>query len=217
MRRKAAGRDEITSITRESVRAFVPAPLPPDPPVQLEGPLLACGLLDGVSSLLPDPELFLYSYVRREALLSAQIEGTHSSLADLLLVELEEPPGVPFDDVVEVSGYVAGLERRSRPWLSSALPERSPAAGAIGYSPMTPTWRSSVKARSHSREHRRLIEQDFSYVCDTLNSSEQANLQPTNCNPKTSLLQETSIRVVPIQGAGRTRGYFEPGQHLTAA
>ena len=100
------------------MRAFVPAPLPPQPPVVLEGPLqtlhekalLACGRLDGVSSLLPDPELFLYAYVRREALLSSQIEGTHSSLSDLLLFELKEAPGVPFDDVVEVSSYVAGLE-----------------------------------------------------------------------------------------------------------
>jgi len=118
MQRDAAGRYEITSTAGESVRAFVPAPLPPDPPVQLEGPrqalheraLLACGRLDGVSSLLPDPELFLYAYVRREALLSSQIEGTQSSLSDLLLFELEEAPGVPFDDVAEVSSYVAGLE-----------------------------------------------------------------------------------------------------------
>ena len=118
MQRDATGRDVITSTAGEAVRAFVPAPLPPDPPVQLEGPLqalheralLACGRLDGVSSLLPDPELFLYAYVRREALLSAQIEGTQSSLSDLLLFELEEAPGVPFDDVVEVSSYVAGLE-----------------------------------------------------------------------------------------------------------
>jgi len=100
------------------VRAFVPAPLPPEPPLLIEGALqalhdralLACGRLDGVSALLPARELFLYAYVRREALLSSQIEGTQSSLADLLLFELEEAPGVPFDDVVEVSSYVAGLE-----------------------------------------------------------------------------------------------------------
>jgi Fic family protein len=118
MRRDATGRYVITSTAGEAVRAFVPAPLPPQPPVVLEGPLhalheqalLACGRLDGVSSLLPDPELFLYAYVRREALLSSQIEGTQSSLSDLLLFELEEAPGVPFDDVVEVSSYVAGLE-----------------------------------------------------------------------------------------------------------
>lgn len=88
---------------REATGPFVPAPLPPDPPVNLTGPLqglheralLACGRLDGVSSLLPDPELFLDAYVRREALLSSQIEGTQSSLSDLLLFELEEAPGSP--------------------------------------------------------------------------------------------------------------------------
>jgi Fic family protein len=118
MQRDGAGRYEITSTAGESVRAFVPAPLPPEPPVLLEGALqalheralLACGRLDGVSALLPDPELFLYAYVRREALLSSQIEGTQSSLSDLLLFELEEAPGVPFNDVVEVSSTVAGLE-----------------------------------------------------------------------------------------------------------
>jgi Fic family protein len=118
VRRDSTGRYEITSTAGESVRAFVPDPLPPDPPLLLQGTLqatheralLACGRLDGVSALLPDPELFLYAYVRREALLSSQIEGTQSSLSDLLLFELEEVPGVPFDDVVEVSSYVAGLE-----------------------------------------------------------------------------------------------------------
>ena len=76
----------------------------------LERALLACGRLDGVSVLLPDPDLFLYAYVRREAVLSSQIEGTQSSLSDLLLFEMEEAPGVPFDDVVEVSNYVAAME-----------------------------------------------------------------------------------------------------------
>jgi len=118
MQRVATGRYEVSSTAGEVVQAFVPAPLPPDPPLLLQGPLqalheralLACGRLDGVSALLPDPELFLYAYMRREALLSSQIEGTQSSLSDLLLFELEEAPGVPFDDVVEVSSYVAGLE-----------------------------------------------------------------------------------------------------------
>ena len=59
--------------------------------------------------MLPDRELFLYAYVRREALLSSQIEGTQSSLSDLLLFELEEAPGVPFDDVVEVSSAAPSL------------------------------------------------------------------------------------------------------------
>ena len=68
------------------------------------------GRLDGVSSMLPDTHLFLYAYVRKEAVLSSQIEGTQSSLSDLLLFELDEAPGVPFDDVVEVSNYVGALE-----------------------------------------------------------------------------------------------------------
>jgi Fic family protein len=116
--RGPTGRYEITTIAGEKVAAFVPLSLPPQPPVDLSGPrqllleraLLACGRLDGVSALLPDPDLFLYAYVRREAVLSSQIEGTQSSLSDLLLFELDEAPGVPFDDVVEVSNYVAALE-----------------------------------------------------------------------------------------------------------
>jgi Fic family protein len=77
----------------------------------LETALLALGRLDVVSSLLPDPSLFLYAYVRKEAVLSSQIEGTQSSLADLLLFELDEAPGAPLDDVVEVSNHVAALDR----------------------------------------------------------------------------------------------------------
>jgi Fic family protein len=70
--------------------------------------------LDSVSTLLPDTHLFLYTYVRKEAVLSSQIEGTQSSLSDLLLFELEETPGVPIDDVTEVSNYVAALEHGLR-------------------------------------------------------------------------------------------------------
>lgn len=118
MQRGASGRFELVTTAGEAVRAFVPLPLPPQPSVDLSGArgkkleqaLLACGRLDGVATLLPDPDLFLYAYVRREALLSSQIEGTQSSLSDLLLFELDEAPGVPFDDVVEVSNYVAALE-----------------------------------------------------------------------------------------------------------
>lgn len=71
---------------------------------------MAMGRLDGVSALLPEMDYLLYSYVRKEAVLSSQIEGTQSSLSDLLLFELDEAPGVPLDDVVEVSHYVAALE-----------------------------------------------------------------------------------------------------------
>ena len=118
MNRGETGTYELTSAGGEAVRAFVPSPLPPTPPIVLDGGLqpvleaavLALGRLDGVSSLLPDKSLFLYSYVRKEAVLSSQIEGTQSSLSDLLLFELDEVPGVPLDDVVEVSNYVAALD-----------------------------------------------------------------------------------------------------------
>jgi Fic family protein len=118
VKRGETGRYEATTVGGESVRAFVPAPLPPTPPLAFDGGLqraleaatLALGRLDGVSTLLPDTSLFLYTYVRKEAVLSSQIEGTQSSLSDLLLFELEESPGVPRDDVVEVSNYVAALE-----------------------------------------------------------------------------------------------------------
>lgn len=102
----------------EAVRAFIPAPLPPVPPLQLDAiaqsivddSLLALGRLDSVALLLPDTRLFLYTYVRKEAVLSSQIEGTQSSLSDLLTFEADESPGVPLDDVTEVSNYVAALE-----------------------------------------------------------------------------------------------------------
>ena len=69
----------------------------------------ALGRLDGVTTMLPDTNLFLYFYVRKEALLSSQIEGTQSSFTDLLLYENEEAPGVPIDDVQEVSNYVRAI------------------------------------------------------------------------------------------------------------
>ncbi len=106
----------------EYYEAYIPPKLPPEPKLSLEElyPLLdraniALGKLEGMSSLLPDPSLFLYMYVRKEAVLSSQIEGTQSSLSDLLIYENEEAPGVPIDDVNEVSCYVSamnyGLER----------------------------------------------------------------------------------------------------------
>jgi Fic family protein len=118
MKRGQSGTCEVSTTAGEVVRAFVPASLPPDPPIQLSGSLqaelesavLALGRLDGVAAHLPDKDLFLYSYVRKEAVLSSQIEGTQSTLSDLLLFELEEAPGVPLDDVIEVSNYVAALD-----------------------------------------------------------------------------------------------------------
>jgi Fic family protein len=108
----------VSPVGNERVNAFVPQHLPPDPPLRIEAQLqdkldralLSLGRLDSVSTLLPDTQLFLYMYVRKEAVLSSQIEGTQSSLSDLLLFELEEAPGVPMDDVAEVSNYVAALE-----------------------------------------------------------------------------------------------------------
>ncbi len=97
-------------------QAFVPKPLPPRPPVRVDRSALARAeravlRLDGLSALLPDTSLFVYSYVRKEALLSAQIEGTQASLQDLLLFETKQAPGVPLADVREVSDYVAALEQ----------------------------------------------------------------------------------------------------------
>ena len=122
MRRGSTGEYAVSVTAGETVRAFVPHPLPPDPPLDLTGSrqrlleqaLLACGRLDAITSLLPEPDVFLYAYVRREAVLSSQIEGIQSSLSDLLLFEVEAAPGVPFDDVVEVSNYVAALEHALR-------------------------------------------------------------------------------------------------------
>lgn len=118
MHRGETGRYHVTTSGGEAVRAFLPNPLPPVPPIALDGAvqlalepaLLALGRLDAVSTLLPNPALFLYNYVRKEALLSSQIEGTQSSLSELMLFELDDAPGVPSEDVVEVSNYVAALE-----------------------------------------------------------------------------------------------------------
>jgi len=129
MKRELQGRYVTISTVGEKARAFVPAPLPPRPPIdwtpQLRGKfdqaLLALGRLDSVSTLLPDTSLFLYMYVRKEAVLSSMIEGTQSSLSDLLLFELDQQPGVPLDDVREVSNYVAALDHGLR-LLKEGLP-----------------------------------------------------------------------------------------------
>lgn len=107
----------VSNLNGQTYQSFVPAPLPPLPPLQLDHglavrsdqALVALGELKGITRILPDARLFLYQYVRKEALLSSQIEGTQSSLSDLLLFELDEAPGVPLDDVREVSNYVDAL------------------------------------------------------------------------------------------------------------
>jgi len=119
MHRPAPGRYITVSTASEPFKAFVPAPLPPAPPVEwspalrlrFDAALVALGRLDAVTALLPNAALLLYSFVRKEAVLSSQIEGTQSSLADLLLYEIDEQPGVPVEDTREVSRCVAALER----------------------------------------------------------------------------------------------------------
>ena len=118
VKRKYIGSYERSSAGGEVVQAFVPEPLPPKEPIVmdasrqrlLERATIALGKLDSITLLLPDPDIFLYAYVRKEAVLSSQIEGTQSSLNDLLEHEVEGNIGAPLDDVTEVSQYVAALE-----------------------------------------------------------------------------------------------------------
>jgi Fic family protein len=118
MRRPAPGTYVQLATAGERFRAFLPAPLPPNPPIvwspalrrRFDDALVALGRLDALAAHLPNASLLLYSFVRKEAVLSSQIEGTQSSLADLLLYEIDEQPGVPVDDVREVSRCVAALE-----------------------------------------------------------------------------------------------------------
>jgi len=117
MKRGPQGRYEIVSTVGERVKAFIPNPLPPFTELEITGDLqkkldeaaYLLGKLDGGANLLPDVGIFLYMFIRKEAVLSSQIEGTQSSLSDLLLFELKEKPGVPVDDVQEVSNYVSSM------------------------------------------------------------------------------------------------------------
>ena len=107
----------------EGYAAFVPNPLPPDPPLALDPSLLGLledavaelGRLDGMAKVIPDPDFFASMYVRREAVLSSQIEGTQSTLEDLLEQDLEDDENDPFSDVLDIVNYVQamnfGLER----------------------------------------------------------------------------------------------------------
>jgi Fic family protein len=117
------GRYVSTVAFDETVQAYVPPPLPPTPALEFSAPLLhklseadrAIGRLDGIATMLPDKALFLYMYVRKEAVLSSQIEGTQSTLDELLRFENAASAGQPIEDVTEVSNYVSammhGLER----------------------------------------------------------------------------------------------------------
>ncbi len=113
--------------------AFVPAPLPPEPPIEMDLPMVgllsradqAVGRLDGVTRTLPNPDLFVAMYVRREAVLSSQIEGTQSTLEDVLSYELDPRQREVPEDVEEVVNYVRamnyGLERLAELPLSLRL------------------------------------------------------------------------------------------------
>lgn len=113
-----------------SFMAFHPAPLPPDPPLVLDTELhrlldranQALGRLDGITLLLPDPSQFLYTFIRKEAVLSSQIEGTVSSLSDLLLFENEAAPGVPIEDLEETANYIQALNHGVNSIASGRLP-----------------------------------------------------------------------------------------------
>ena len=113
------GRTRSITSQGETVSAFIPPSLPPDPPLDMAGlyPLLerathALGKLDGIETTLPNLDLFLYYYSRKEALLSSQIEGTQSSFSDLLLHENDQlPSSAPLnDDVTEVSAYMKAMD-----------------------------------------------------------------------------------------------------------
>lgn len=118
MKRGLQGRYDILKLGGEEVRAFIPNELPLKHPLQidaelarkLDNALVSLGRLDSISEILPDSSLFLYMYVRKEAVLSSMIEGTQSSISDLLVYELEGISGVPIDDAMEVSNYVKALE-----------------------------------------------------------------------------------------------------------
>ncbi len=113
----------------EGFSAFIPAPLPPSPPLEFtpeltrvhEEAVHAVGQLEGVTRTM-DPDRLLYMYVRKEAVLSSQIEGTQSTLSDLLEYENAGAPGTPLGDVQEVSRYVAALYHGLQRIRSGELP-----------------------------------------------------------------------------------------------
>lgn len=131
-----AGEYRLAQSGPDGYWAFHPRPLPPDPPLLVDAELQrlldlsnqALGRLDGITLLLPDPDHFIYAFVRKEAVLSSQIEGTQSSLSDLLLFEHAAAPGVPREDAEETANYIAAMnyglaqiERPGAPPLSARL------------------------------------------------------------------------------------------------
>lgn len=127
---KRAGVFACVQRGQASYAAFHPSPLPPDPPLALDAELhrlldranQSLGRLDGITMLLPDPSQFLYAFIRKEAVLSSQIEGTVSSLSDLLLFENETAPGVPMEDLEETANYIGALNHGVNSIASGDLP-----------------------------------------------------------------------------------------------
>ncbi|MHB8986366.1 MAG: Fic family protein [Eubacteriales bacterium] len=128
-----AGKLIVQQAGLDGFSAFIPTPLPPNPPLKYDDEIKilvekanrALGRLDGATYMLPNPDLFLYMYVRKEAVLSSQIEGTQTSLAELLEYEGESKDESTPDDVKEVSNYVSamsyGLDRLKELPLSLRL------------------------------------------------------------------------------------------------
>lgn len=98
-------------------KAFVPAPLPPEPPIQYDEDIQSLlsqadrklGRLDGITQILPNPELFVAMYVKKEAVLSSQIEGTQASFVDVLSAEYNQIDDQRQDDISEVVNYVNAM------------------------------------------------------------------------------------------------------------
>lgn len=110
------GRYITQIVVGESYKAYVPCDLPPQPPLDLgrlyphlEKTTLALAALNNIQKSIPNTSLFIYMYVRKEALLSSQIEGTQSSFSDLILFENNQKPQVALEDVEEVSNYVKAM------------------------------------------------------------------------------------------------------------
>jgi len=110
------GKYVVQDKANEPYKAYIPPRLPPELPIDLKDlyPLLdkatrAIGALNSLIRSIPNPDLFVLTYIRREALLSSQIEGTQSSFSDLILFEHHQKPNVSIDDVEEVSNYIAAM------------------------------------------------------------------------------------------------------------
>ena len=117
MRRESTGTYATTTTHGEPVRAFIPHPLPPTPAIApretlghlLESAAAALGRLDAVTNLLPDVPLFTYGHIRKEAILSSQIEGIHTTLTDLARLEADRTPTTNPTDTLETSNLVTAL------------------------------------------------------------------------------------------------------------